>query len=132
MALRIFGKLLCTAPCLQRDAGIMLERVEPVEHEMVSTNNCWALGRSQHDRRACRPCLHKLAMSDKTPQGGSGVQLHSGGHSAGKFAGLLVGPGVQQIVRLLQVALRQADFFRGSRLSRHPGRLRLSCMQAAV
>lgn len=182
MALRIFGKLLCTAPCLQRDAGIMLERVElsfgvqlsellcgllhqlpegkhgepngqdarfsnsalsavcqaccagcePVEQQMVSTNNCWALGRSQHDRRACRPCLHKLAMSDKTPQGGSGVQLHSGGHSAGKFAGLLVGPGVQQIVRLLQVALRQADFFRGSRLSRHPGRLRLSCMQAAV
>ena len=94
---------------------------------MVFTDRCWAPGKCETDRRACRPCLHKLAMSDKPPQGGSGVQLHSGSDNASGLAGLFVGPGVQQIVRLLQVALHQADFFRGSRLSRQLGRLGLLC-----
>ena len=90
-------------------------------HTTVSTDKCRAPGKSRHAKRACRPCLHELAMSDKTPQGGSGVQLHSGSDNAGKLAGLLVGPGVQQVVCLLLVALRQTDFLRGSRLSRQPG-----------
>ena len=87
---------------------------------MGSTNRC--PGKCQNDECTCRPCLHKLAVSDEAPEGGSGVQLHGGGDNTSRLAGLLVGPGVQQVVRLLQVALRQAGLFGGSRLSRQPRR----------
>ena len=110
------GRMLISAMQLTRCLPGLLCRL-CAWHITVSTDKCWAPGKFQHDKHTCRPCLHKLAMSDKTPQGGSGVQLHSGSDNAGKLAGLLVGPGVQQVVCLLLVALRQTDFLRGSRLS---------------
>ena len=55
VALRIFGKFICTPPCLQRDTGIMLEGVELNSSVQLSE----LLGSLLHQLQGCRLCKPK-------------------------------------------------------------------------